>query len=197
MPARRQIISSLTAFIIGSAGCTTRLGNSDSTATSTHTDSGEVYADCTEVGSWQMARRSDGTPPIRSSVYEPDFGWTSTEWLVTTNSEREALSYSTSADGIKSTKQYIEKTNLSKHTILIWQFDYDECVTFEPRRISWSMGKANGYNIQMRFEDVERDSECDLANPEFVQASVLRIPNRITKINSFGWSTFKNSKCSE
>jgi hypothetical protein len=130
-------------------------------------------------------------------VYEPDFGWTSTEWLVTTNSEREALTYSTSADGIKSTKQYIEHTNLSKHTVMIWQFDYDECVTFEPRRISWSMGKANGYDIQMRFEDVERDSECDLANPEFVQASVLRIPNRITKINSFGWSTFKNSKCSE
>jgi hypothetical protein len=79
---------------------------------------------------------------------------------------------------------------------MIWQFDYDECVTFEPRRISWSMGKANGYDIQMLFEDVERDSECDLANPEFVQASVLRIPNRIKKINTFGWSTFKNSKCS-
>jgi hypothetical protein len=80
---------------------------------------------------------------------------------------------------------------------MIWQFDYDECVTFEPRRISWSMGKANGYDIQMLFENAERDSECDLANPEFVQASVLRIPNRIQKINSFEWSTFENSKCSE
>jgi len=68
-------------------------------------------------------------PPIRSNVYKSPFDWTSTEWLVTTNSERRGLNYPSSFDEIKSTRQYIETTNLSKHTILIKQMDYNECVT--------------------------------------------------------------------
>lgn len=197
MPTRRQIISSLSALTFSAAGCTSIGKQTKSIPTSTHTDSEEVFNSCKEVESWRIARHSDGDPPIRSNVYEPPFDWTSTEWLVTTTSEREALNYSSSSDEIKSTKQYIENTNLSKHTILIKQMDYNECITLEPRHISWSESGTRGSDIQLRFEEVDRDSECDLADPEFVQASVLRIPSRIQNINSFGWSSYNNSKCSE
>ena len=195
MTTRRQFIGGLSGFVVGSAGCATQTEDLESTAT--HTESEEVFANCKQVESSATARHSDGIPPIRSDAFEPDLGWFSAEWLVTTDTEREALSYSETADGIASVEQYVENTDLVVHTILIKQIEYSECSMFDPRRISWSEGKAGRTNVHVYFEDVERDSDCDVADPEFVQATVLRVPSSVQRMDSFGWTSYEDSRCSE
>ena len=103
MITRRQFISGLSVFVVGSAGCATQ--TDDLEGTDTHTESEEVFANCKQVESSATAHHSDGIPPIRSDAFEPDFGWPSAEWLVTTDTEREALSYSKTTDGIASVEQ--------------------------------------------------------------------------------------------
>ena len=197
MTTRRRFISGLSIFVVGSAGCATQAEDPQATPSPTRTESEEVFTNCKQVESSATARRSDGTPPIRSDVFEPGFGWSSAEWLVTTDTEREALSYSETADGIASVEQYVESTDLTEHTILIKQMEYSECLTFDPRRISWSEGEAGRTDVHVYFEDVERDSDCDVADPEFVQATVLRVPSSVRKMGSFGWTSYEDSRCSE
>ncbi|PSQ33274.1 hypothetical protein BRD05_08900 [Halobacteriales archaeon QS_9_70_65] len=136
MTTRRQFIGGL-LIVVGSAGCATQAEDPQATLSPspTRTESEELFADCEQVESSATARRSDGTPPIRSDAFEPGVGWSSAEWLVTTDTEREALSYSETADGIASVEQYVESTDLAEHTILIKQVEYSECLTFDPRRI--------------------------------------------------------------
>ena len=195
MTTRRQFISGLSGFVVGSAGCATQTEDLEGTAT--HAESEEVFANCKQVESSATAHHSDGIPPIRSDAFEPDFGWPSAEWLVTTDTEREALSYSETTDGIASVEQYVENTDLVVHTILIKQMEYSECSTFDPRRISWSEGEAGRTDVHVYFEDVERDPDCDVADPEFVQATVLRAPSSVRKMGSFGWTSYEYGECSE
>ena len=195
MTTRRQFISGLSGFVVGSTGCATQTEDLEGTAT--RAESEEVFANCKQVESSATAHHSDGIPPIRSDAFEPDFGWSSAEWLVTTDMEREALSYSETADGIASVEQYVENTDLAEHTILIKQMEYSECSTFDPRRISWSEGEAGRTDVHVYFEDVERDSDCDVADPEFVQATVLRAPSSVRKMGSFGWTSYEYGECSE
>ena len=197
MTTRRQFIGGSLIIVAGSAGCATQVEDPQATSSPTRTESEEVFADCKKVESSATARRSDGAPPIRSDAFEPGVGWSSAEWLVTTDTEREALSYSETADGIASVEQYVESTDLTEHTILIKQMEYSECLTFDPRRISRSEGEAGRTDVHVYFEDVERDSDCDVADSEFVQATVLQVPSSVRKMGSFGWTSYEDSKCSE
>jgi hypothetical protein len=145
-------------------------------------DSEEVYNSCTEIEGWQIARHSDGAPDTVKYLQIPvwlDFYWMARDYELGTGGTELFLILWRN----QTTSQYIETTNLSKHTILTKQMD--ECITPGPRHTSWSESGTRGSDIQLRFEEVGRDSECGLADSEFVQANVLRVLSNVQKINSF------------
>ena len=61
MTTRRQFISGLSVFVVGSAGCATQTEDLEGTAT--HAESEEVFANCKQVESSATAHHSDGIPP--------------------------------------------------------------------------------------------------------------------------------------
>lgn len=119
-------------------------------------------------------------------------GWSSTEWLVTDPSDRDALDYSAGATGVEETKAFVEGTDLSERTLLVHQHTFEECTSVQVERLEWkeSRDSSDGaFDFGVEYALSERGENCEQDRSKDAITSVTRVPATVQEIGNFRWGT--------
>ena len=146
------------------------------------------YAHCSRDIPTRRARHPEGKPVIRSATFTPTTGWISTRWIVASPSERDALTYTADATGVGAVREFIDDTDLSEHSLLVYQYNYDHCAPLEVERVLWGDSADGAYDIAIEFADEKQqtDEPCEKAT----LTTVLRLPAVIEEIKGLDSATF-------
>lgn len=185
---RRQALGSTAGLVCGIAGCSTSSGSDPVTPTVTESDL--AYSNCAADLDTIQIRNTEGKLPIRSTTHSGGEKLTNTAgysdvWYVSNPTQRQALTYETASDDIQEVKDFIDNTDLSSHTVAIYQFHFDSCATVDVEFAKWEeidRGEHEGYSIAIKARHSSRDGECDSVPSEHIEATVIRIPADINEI---------------
>lgn len=184
-PSRRQVLGSLTALLTGASGC---LG-SDSGGTPTPTVTERSWANSTDSPAARTVRNPAGGPAVRSSVADHRIEHRSTHWIVTAETERAALDFPSATVGRDAARAFVDETDLGSETLVVHQYDVNACETWDLQRLKWGEygDRVPLTEIQLRYEDVDREGACQRDGPKHVAATLLRVPKRIDRLGGFGY----------
>jgi len=208
-PTRRAVLRASVAAVAGFAGCSTR--DPDPEGTPTPTAGEPAYDHSVAPPESAVVRNPEGEPAVRSSARSPEEGayestasWTYEDWLVTTDEQRDALEFAAAAEGAAAAREFAAATDLSGQTLLVHQYDVDECLTRRLDRLEWGTGFSCGDRecaaIFLTYERVEAGDGCagtDTAladGPPYSdeshanEATFVRIPDAIGFYGRFGTS---------
>lgn len=186
--SRRQVLGAAAVVVGGGSGCTGMGAQETPTTSPTVTSTEPTYSHCTRNLTTRQAYHSTGKPVIRSTEFIPATDWTSTEWVVASPSDRDALNYSSEATDIDVVRGYIHDTDLSARSILIHQYNFDECTDLQVERVMWEevMDSSSGrFDLAVEFADINSDENCKKGTI----TTVMRIPAAIEEVATLKWAT--------
>lgn len=185
--SRRQTLGFISGAFCMTAGCTTTSG-SVPTDTPTMTESNLTYSNCVANPDTIQIRNPEGNRPIRSTTHEySDEDFRIDVWYVSNPNQRDALEYASNVDGIEGVIEFLENTDLSRHTVVVIQFNFDSCETIDVEFVKWQEvenGKRTGHKVAIRAPLSIPDGECPRDSTEYIEATVLRIPADVNEILS-------------
>jgi len=204
---RRDALSLVGASLLALAGCsgeTSEPGDGQSqTPTAAEPDYSHVVDDPDAV----RVRNSNGEPAVRSSVespgediFESSATWDYEDWLLTTSSERAALTFSDGTTGVEEATGFINGTDLSEETVLVHQYNISECETRRIDQLKWgdgfSCGSAQCVGIRLNYALSEQKNDCPSTDsgsgPPYDEGTranettFVRIPALISSYGRFG-----------
>jgi hypothetical protein len=118
---------------------------------------------------------------VRSAVVTPETErdeWIPTEWLVTTPEGREGLSFASGATGVDAAQRFVAGTDLSTATLFVQQYGTPECETRRLKRHRWDRT-----SVAVDYETVDRDVDCRVDAPFDVEATLVRTPGVIDRLD--------------
>ena len=203
---RREVLTLSGIALVGLAGCSTRATDPDDRNTSTVTE--RQYSHSIDTPDSIRVRNPEGKPAIRSSAHSPEenvsessASWDYEDWIVTSPSERNALNFPQAANGAEAARDFIAATDLSEETLLVHQYNIDECETRQLDRLKWSndvsCGDVECVGLYLTYEPTERDSDCqdndsddsdsppDREDSHDSETTFIRIPTQIQSYGSF------------
>lgn len=205
---RRKILGLSGVVLVGFTGCMTQTSGSETRGTPSPTASEPEYSHSIDRPESIIVREPEGKPAVRSEVHSPtedmfetSAKWDYEDWLVTSPSDRDALSFSQSTNGVKAARDFIATTDLSESTLLVHQYNISKCETRELTRLKWGSnfgcGDADCVGISLNYESTERDGDCqgpedgNSDSPPYSEGSyasettLIRIPGQIQSYGRF------------
>ena len=182
MPSRRTVLRALPVVLTGLAGCTQM--NAESTPTPAPTE--PTFSNDLTDPPYRQLRHSEGEPALRSSAHSPPSGWESARWVVTSPEKRNALDFSSEANGTEEARQFLRDTDFSTETVLVHQYRLDGCVGRQLDRVRWTEsedGPDGTFTVQLEYTMSDRD--CQRDDAEDVEATLVRIPAEIAQLGEF------------
>lgn len=168
---RRAVLSLSGVVLVGLVGCTKLISDSDRGKSPTPTASELEYSHSVDTPESIKVRNPGGEPAVRSSAHSPEedmfessASWEYEDWIVTTPSERDALTFSQATNGVEAARDFITATDLSETTLLVHQYNIGECETRQLNRLKWgsdfSCGDVKCVGIYLHYEPTEREGDC-------------------------------------
>lgn len=189
-PSRRQVLGVVTAFLAGASGCSSPVTVPGDSPSPSPTAQEPTYERCVLDPESRAVRRSGGKPSIRSSVHSPREGdWTDTVWIVASESERDALAYSTDAVGIDAAEAFVDDTDLSTRSLLLHQFEppIGDCSVSRLTRLKLDEGRSA---VALQYDHSPPPGGCEETDPDYVETTVVRIPPAFQDgLTAFSWGT--------
>lgn len=181
--SRRHVLSGVAALLVGWSGCT----DVDTVNSSTPTLTEREFPHGVSTPLTRQARHPEGDPAVRSSVETPTRGWSSTEWVVTSPRERDALVFSPDVTGVGGVKEFVDETDLSEQTLLVHQYSIEACRTRQLEQLQWREAAAGPERtaIHLEYATTERGGNCQREAHPSVEATFALIPNRVAQIGRF------------
>ena len=208
---RRDALRLSSMTLVGLAGCGARgleEGPADTAPQETPTATEREHSHSVATPETITVRNAAGKPAVRSSarspeenVFESSARWDYEDWIVTSSSERNALSFSRATNGVEAARDFIAATDLSEATLLVHQYDIGECESRQLDRLNWSddvsCGDADCVGVHLEYERTERDGDCqgddsdESDSPPYgrdsydSEATLVRIPARMQSYGRF------------
>lgn len=186
--SRRRILKCVPAILTGVSGCTGQNYQSEDTSTTpTATKRKQDFPHSTKTPVTKKVRASSGTFAVRSSTFTPASEWKTTEWLVSSEDERDAITFSNGASGVEDAKKFLNGFDFSNKTVLIVQYPINKCRTKKLELLKW--GPANGgsngtASFWLEFSIVKRETSCEESPEEDIEATLVQVPDDVDRIYS-------------
>ena len=178
-PSRRGFLSLLAAAAATSSGC---LSNEDNSTT--EQDDEDHLQNTEQNPSSEKLRNTTGEIAVTSSAVEPDeeAGWAPMYWLINSAKDYFVLDIPSDVEGRSEVRGMLEETDFSSNTVLVQQYNIDECLTRDVESVRWD-------ETGVRVKYVGRDRQTDCEGGVFdVEATFVRIPGEVRELGYFGSS---------
>ena len=153
---RRDALRLSSMALVGLAGCGA-IGSeggpadSDTALQETPTVTEHEYSHRVTSPESIKVRNPAGEPAVRSSarspeenIFESSAMWNYEDWIVTSPSERQALTFSQVTQGVEAARDFIAGTDLSKETLFVHQYNLGKCETRQLDQLKWSNERSCG-----------------------------------------------------
>ncbi|GAB7093893.1 hypothetical protein JCM30237_10450 [Halolamina litorea] len=183
---RRRALAAGGLLLTGLSGCSSR-----DDATETATVGEQSYAGTVDDPTSRTVRNASGEPAVRSTVVDPFPEWTDTHWLVTDSNDREALYFADDAERVDAARSVVEKTDFSAELVLVHQRPVRHCEEWSLERLQWGAADAGApagsADVDLSYETVEQEGDCEADDGRDVAATFIRIPARFERVTEFGF----------
>lgn len=187
--SRRRFLGAVAGagLAVGTSGCTGTTG----TPTATPTANEVRLSHAVETPDARRVRNPNGAPAVRSSLVDPPGGWTDATWAVSSPDDRESLEFAPEAVGVDAAREFVRATDLSARTVLVDQYRVGACSTRRLERLRWdrhATGPGEGAGVAVEYATVDRDADCEEGDPADVEATLVRVPADVERVDYFSSS---------
>lgn len=115
--------------------------------------------------------------------------WAPEEWLVTSPDDRDAVDLPTGGIGVDAAKRFVDDTDLSGQSLLIHQYNVEECRTRQLERLAWGTAAEDrprgGLAVRLEYIVTKQDTNCQHDGRDDVEATLVRLPIRVERLDYF------------